>query len=185
MAAAQPQTQMMIEYARDLLDNYGRCQAKHVEVEKGFVDLIKLKTEIWDIEDDTGLDTFITGIDTESNIYYKKVNKVRSDNLEIFEQCKTLLAPAKAQTSRQAQATTPSITSGGFKPTQDLKPLFLIKDCTLTEFNKFTDTFTNYIKSSGTQIPAEALWGQVSVNMDSYWFTELQDKGFSRQSNLT
>ena len=124
-------------------------------------------------------------IDTESNIYYKKVNKVRSDNLEIFEKCKTLLAPAKAQTSRQAQATTPSITSGGFKPTQDLKPLFLIKDCTLTEFNKFTDTFTNYIKSSGTQIPAEALWGQVSVNMDSYWFTELQDKGFSRQSNLT
>ena len=69
MAAAQPQTQMMIEYARDLLDNYGRCQAKHVEVEKGFVDLIKRKTEIWDIDDDTRLDTFITGIDTNSNIY--------------------------------------------------------------------------------------------------------------------
>ena len=133
MAAKKPQTQMIIVYARDLLDNYARCQAKHVEVEKGFVYLIKLKTEMWDINDDTGLDTFITGIDTESNIYYKKVNKVRSDNLEIFEKCKILLAPAKAQTSRQAQA----------------------------------------------------LWGQVSVNMDSYWFTELQDKGFSRQSNLT
>ena len=36
MAATQPQTQMMIEYASDLLDTYARCQAKHVEVEKGF-----------------------------------------------------------------------------------------------------------------------------------------------------
>ena len=43
MAATQPQTQMMIEYARDILDNYARCQAKHVEVEKGFVELVKPK----------------------------------------------------------------------------------------------------------------------------------------------
>ena len=41
------------------------------------------------------------------------------------------------------------------------------------------------MRSSCTQIPAEALWGQINVNMDSYWFTELKDKGFSRQSNLT
>merc|ERR1712055_1111835 len=30
----------------------------------------------------------------------------------------------------------------------------------------------------------EALWGQVSVNMDLYWFTEIQDQGLSRDSNL-
>ena len=97
-----------------------------MEVEKGFVDLVKLKTEIWDINDDTGLDTFITGTVTESDIYYNKVDKIISDNQEIFEKCKTLLAPVKAQTSRQAQAqATPCITSGGLKPNQ-------IKDCTLT-----------------------------------------------------
>ena len=89
----------------------------------------------------------------------------------------------KAQTSRQAQATNPNITAG-FKPNQDLKPLYLIKDCTLTELNKFIDSFTNYIKSSSTVIPTEALWGQVSVNMDAYWFTELKDQGFSRDTNL-
>ena len=145
MAATQQQTQMMTEYARDLLDCYARCQAKHVEVEKGFVDLVKLKTETWAEDDDEGLEEFITGIDTESDACYKKVNKVRSDNLEIFERCKTLLAPTKPYTLRQTQATTPSITSGGFKPNADLKPIFLIKDCTLTEFNKSTDTFTTYI----------------------------------------
>ena len=77
----------------------------------------------------------------------------------------------------------PHITAS-FKPNQDLKPLYLIKDCTLTELNKFIDSFTNYIKSSSTVIPTEALWGQVSVNMDTYWFTEIQDQGFSRDSNL-
>ena len=71
MDATHPQTQMMVEYACDIMDNYTRCQAKHAEVEKGLVDLVKLKTEILDINDDTGLDTFINGIDTESDVYYK------------------------------------------------------------------------------------------------------------------
>ena len=184
MDATQPQTQMMVEYARNILDNYTRCQTKQAEVEKGLVELVELKTEIWDINDDTGLETFIAQIDSESDIYYTKVEKVRSDNLIVFEKCKSLLAPAKAQTPRQAQATNPNITTG-FKPNQDLKPLYLIKDCTLTELNKFIDTFTNYIMSSTTQIPAEALWGQASVNMDAYWFTELREKCFLRESNLT
>ena len=67
-----------------------------MEVEKGFIDLVKLKTETWDEKNDDRLEEFITGIDTESDVYYKKVNKVRSDNLEIFAKCKTLLAPAKS-----------------------------------------------------------------------------------------
>ena len=55
MAATQPQTQMTIEYYSNLLDTYARCQAKHLEVEEGFADLVELKTEIWDINDETGL----------------------------------------------------------------------------------------------------------------------------------
>ena len=76
-AATQQKTQLMLEYARDLLDCYARCQAKHVEVDKGFVDLVKLKTETWAEDDVEGLVNFLTGIDTESDACYMKVNKVR------------------------------------------------------------------------------------------------------------
>ena len=126
MAAPQQKTQSMLGYAC--------CQAKYEEVEKGFADLQAL-------DDHEGLDEFLTRLDTESVACYNKVNEVRSNNLEIFEKCMTLLAPAKKPTLRQTQAA-PSITSGGFKPNADLKPTFIIKDCTLTEFNKFTDTFS-------------------------------------------
>ena len=121
--------------------------------------MVEIKTEIWDINDDTGLEAFISQIDSESNIYYTKVEKVRSDNLIIFEKCNSII-PATAQTPRLTPATNPNITTGGFKPSQGLKPLYLIKDFTITELNKFIDSFTNYIKSSSTIVPAEALWGQ-------------------------
>ena len=78
MDAAQPQTQMMVEFARNILDNLTRCQTKQAEVEKGLVELVKLKTEIWDINDDTGLETFIAQMDAESDIYYTKVEKSRT-----------------------------------------------------------------------------------------------------------
>ena len=89
----------------------------------------------------------------------------------------TLLAPAKAQTVRQAQAqATPSITSSGFKPNQDLKLVFLIKDCTLTEFNKFIDTFTNYKRSSFTLITTEVLWGHDNISSKTKRiFTHISD----------
>ena len=175
---------MMVEYARDILDNFTRSQTRQAEVEKGIVDLVQMRTEVWDINDETGLTAFISEQDAESDLYYTKVEKIRSENLVIFKKCKSIIAPAPAQTSRLTPATNPNITTG-FKPNQDLKPLYLIKDCTLTELNKFIDSFTNYIKSSSTIIPAEALWGQVSVNMDAYWFTELKEQGFSRETNLT
>ena len=149
----------------------------------GIVDYIQMKSEIWDVNDDNGLTEFITEQDADSKLCFTKVEKIRSENLVIFAKCKAILAPAPVQVSRLAPSTTQHITAG-FKPNQDLKPVYLIKDCTLKELNKFIDSFTNYIRSSATIIPAEALWGQVSVNMDAYWFTEIQDQGFSRDSNL-
>ena len=121
MDATQPKSQMMVEYIRNILDNFTRCQTRQAEVEKGIVDLVQLKTEVWDINDDTGLETFISQQDAESDIYYTKVEKIRSDNLVIFEKCKSIIAPATAQTSRLTPATNPNITTGGFKPSQDLK----------------------------------------------------------------
>ena len=73
-------------------------------MEKGFADLQALKTETWEEDDDEGLDEFLTRVDTESEACYNKVNEVRSNNLEIFEKCMTLLAPVKPPTLRQTQA---------------------------------------------------------------------------------
>ena len=84
MDAAQPKPQMMVEYARDILDNFTRCQARQTEIEKGIVDLVQMKTEIWDINEETGLTAFIAEQDAESDLYYSKVEKIRSENLVIF-----------------------------------------------------------------------------------------------------
>ena len=39
MDATQPKSQLMVEYARDILDNFT----------KGIVDLVQMRTEVWDI----------------------------------------------------------------------------------------------------------------------------------------
>ena len=70
------------------------------------------------------------------------------------------------------------------KPQTDLKPTFLIKDCTLPEFNKFTETFITYINSSGSAVPAEAIYSNLRVHMDPYWFTELIGAGLKIQTEL-
>ena len=124
------------------------------KVEKGISDLRELECEVWEGSDED-LDEFLTKLDTESAACYKQFLDVKADNSEIFDTCNTLIAPVKPPTTRQAQAV-PSITPMGFKPQSDLKPTFLIKDCTLPEFNKFTETFVTYMKSSGSNVPAEA-----------------------------
>ena len=108
------------EYARGILECHTRCENRFEKVERGIADLREL--------------------DTESEACYKQFHDVKADNAETFDTCNTLTVAAKPPTTRQPQAG-PSITPMGFKPQSDLKPTFLIKDCTLTEFNKFTETF--------------------------------------------
>ena len=117
MAAPQQLTQLMLEYPQDLLDCYARCQAKYAEVDNGFADMKALKTETWDEDDDEGLEKFLTGLDTESDACYQKVNEVQSNHMKTFERCMTLLTPTTPHTLKETQATAPSIT--------DLKLLFL------------------------------------------------------------
>ena len=52
--------QIMVEYAREIVENFSRCQTRQIEIEKGIVDYVQMKSEIWDINDDTGLTAFIT-----------------------------------------------------------------------------------------------------------------------------
>ena len=97
---------------------------------------------------------------------------------------KKTTAAAKQPTTRRTQAG-PSITQPSvFKPQTDLKPNFLIKDCTLPEYNKFTETFITYINSSGSAVPEEAIFSNLRVHMDPYWFTELIGKGLHIKTTL-
>ena len=87
MDAAQPKSQLMVEYARDILDNFTCCQTRQTEIEKGIVDFVQMRTEVWDINDETGLEAFISEQDAVSDLYYTKVEKIRSENLVIFKKC--------------------------------------------------------------------------------------------------
>ena len=124
------------------MECHARCKTKYERVEKGFLDLQDLETEAW-IGNDEELDGYLTKMDTESEACFNQFSEVQHSNTELFEKCSTLTAPAKPTMTRQTQAA-PSITTLAFKPQADLKPTFLIKDCTLTEFNKFNETFITY-----------------------------------------
>ena len=152
------------EYARGLLECHTRCENRFEKVERGIADLQELESEAWEgsVED---LDEFLTKLDTESATCYKQFHDVKADNAETFDTCHTLTAPAKHPMARQAQAV-PNITPMGFKPQSDLKPTFLIKDCTLPEFNKFSETFVTYMRSSGSNVPAEAIYSNLLVHME-------------------
>ena len=53
---AQPANlQIMVEYACEILDNFARCQTRQTEIEKGIVDFVQMRLEVWDINDDTGI----------------------------------------------------------------------------------------------------------------------------------
>ena len=71
-----------------------------------------------------------------------------------------------------------------FKPQTDLKPTFLVRDCTLPEFLKFGETFVIYMNSSGTAIPSEAVFSHLRVHMDPFWYTELIHKGLNIKTEL-
>ena len=49
--ASQSTSQMMVEYARNMLDHFICCQTRQAEIEKGIVDLVQLRTEVWDVND--------------------------------------------------------------------------------------------------------------------------------------
>ena len=64
--------QMMVEYAGEILNNFVRCQTRQTEIEKGIVDFVQMRSEVWNINDDTGLTAFIAEQDLESDLYSAK-----------------------------------------------------------------------------------------------------------------
>ena len=53
------------------------------------------------------------------------------------------------------------------------------RNCTLPVFLKYSETFIIYMNSSGLVIPIEAVFSNLCVHMDPYWFTELMGKGLN------
>ena len=152
------------DFAQSILDCHARCETRYLNLEKGLSDLRELECESWGGSDEE-LDVILTKLDNDSIVCEKQFTDVKKDNDETFD------------TTRRTQAG-PSITQPSvFKPQTDLKPNFLIKDCTLPEYNKFTETFITYINSSGSVVPEEAIFSNLRVHMDLYWFTELIGKG--------
>ena len=109
------------------------------------------------------------------------------------ERCKALLI--KSALVNQSQSGTAPVTNetrstGGaraqltFKPQSDLKPAYLAKDCSLTEFNTFTKAFIIYMNSSGTPIPREAIYSHLRVYIDPWWHIDLGWKGLDIHSDI-
>ena len=45
---------IVIKYAREITENFSRCQTRQVDIETGMVDSVQMKSEIWDVNDDNG-----------------------------------------------------------------------------------------------------------------------------------
>ena len=108
----------------------------------------------------------------------------------IVERCKAILiesvpkpipVPVTNKTRTTGGAQTAQLT---FKPQSDLKPAYLAKDCSLTEFNTFTKTFLIYMNSSGTPIPREAIYSHLRVYIDPWWHTDLGWKGLDIHTDI-
>ena len=85
----------------------------------------------------------------------------------------------KATDNRTRNNVNPPIapSNNTFKPQTDLKPVYLAKDCTLLEYNTFEKTFISYMQSSQTIIPKEAVYTNIRVHVDPWWYIELKEKG--------
>ena len=64
-----------------------------------------------------------------------------------------------------------------------MRPAPLVLNCSLIEIHRFNDQFVKYIKSS-TLIPEGIIYAQACVNIDKFWLNEIQNWGFSKETNL-
>ena len=111
------------------------------------------------------------------------------DHDEIVERCKALLVASVPKpvpvTNNKTRSTGGAQTAQlTFKPQSDLKPAYLAKDCSLTEFNAFTKTFLIYMNSSGTPIPREAIYSHLRVYIDPWLHTDLGYKGLDIHTDI-
>merc|ERR1711888_90332 len=105
--------------------------------------LRELECTTW-VGSDEELDNVLEKLTQDSISYEKQYLTVQRDNDDILEICNTIIATSKPTVTRPRNtgagitpATMPNIS---FKPQTDLKPTFLVRDCTVPEFLKFGET---------------------------------------------
>ena len=126
-----------------------------------------LECTTW-VGSDEDMNSVLEKLTQDSISYEKQYLKVERDILEI---CNTIIAASKPTVTRPRNtgagipANQPNI---NFKPSSELKPTFLARDCTLPEFLKFGETFVIYMNSAGTAIPGDAVFSHLRVHMDPF-----------------
>ena len=147
----------------------------------------ELECDTWQGSDDE-LDALLDKLNKDSISCEKQFIKIKRDNDDIFEVCESITAAARPPVIRPRNQTganiTPTVSHTTFKPQTDLKPTYLNRDCTLPEFIKFSQTFVIYMNSSGSVIPMEAVFSNLRVHMDPFWYTELIGKGLNIKTEL-
>ena len=176
-----------IDYARDILSSQDRATDRYVKLENALDELRNLLSDTWENEEEE-LETALAKHTSDFLPYEANYLKASRDHDEIVERCKALLIasvpkPATTKTRSTGGAQTAPLTNC-FKPQSDLKPAYLAKDCSLTEFNTFTKTFLIYMNSSGTPIPREAIYSHLRVYIDPWWHTDLGYKGLDIHTDI-
>ena len=181
-------TTVQIDYAKDILETYGRCQIRFTNLEKALEDLKMLLCDTWEEEDDEQ-ETALDKLTQDLVVYETKFLKIARENDEIIERCNSILLASKPKVSNRTRTTGVGIPTAlpntCFKPQSDLKPTFLVRDCTLPEFITFGKTFVIYMNSAGTAIPNDAVFSHLRVHKDPFWYTELIHKGLDINQGMT
>ena len=96
----------------------------------------------------------------------------------MFREIYSLLELQIRQPVRQLCAKT-----GEFKPDFNLRPAPLKFNSSLIVTHQFYNQFSKYINSS-TSAPEGIIYAQAEVNLDSFWLTEINNRGFNRDTNM-
>ena len=91
------------------------------------------------------LEKIIGDLQVIVDVYSKSFEDMKDKNIDIFWLIHSTLypIPTAIAATRQVQAVPQIPMPVGFKPTSDLRPALLVKDCILKEVNNFSQTFAN------------------------------------------
>jgi len=181
-------TNAKLLYAQNIIDNFNRVTTRFLNLEVALDKLRVLECATW-IGTDEDLDSVLNKLTQDSNTNGDQCIKLQRDNDEILEICNNLIAASKPLVMTRPRKTGAGIPANepniNFKPSSELKPTFLARDCTLPEFLKFGDTFVIYMNSAGTAIPGDAVFSHSRVHIDPYLYTELKQRGLNIKTELT
>ena len=123
-------TTVEIDYAKDILETYNRCQIRFTNLEKALQQLQEVHCETWEREDDD-LDEALDKLNQDQISYENKFQKITRENDEIIERC-NILSAQESKTSNTGVGTSerlPKINS--LRNSQIWEDLYYVHDTTI------------------------------------------------------